>query len=112
MLPFHMLAALPIRPSFGLDPIVPLFPSLFSVTSATAVLKSPRGPIDDSCTHTHQPHHFPLFPHPVNMAHTEASANPSPSIIYFTLLCIPGGGGPSSPIPSHSHPVPLLSSAP
>jgi hypothetical protein len=42
MLPFHMLAALPTQPSFGLDPIVPLFPPLFSVTSALKIPTQPH----------------------------------------------------------------------
>jgi hypothetical protein len=103
MLPFHMFAALPTRTSPGLDPIVPLFPSLFSATSA---LGSPRSPIADFCPHPHQPNHFPLFPHPVNIARAGTPANPFPSIVYFTNPGHPGGGGTcaSRLLGSHSTP--------
>jgi hypothetical protein len=106
MLPFHMLAALPTQPSFGLDPIVPLFPSLFSVTSATSALSSPRSPIADFCPHPHQPNHFPLFPHPVNIARAGTPANPFPSIVYLTIPGHPGGRGTcaSRLLGSHSTP--------
>jgi hypothetical protein len=93
MLPFHMLDALPTQPSFGLDPIVPLFPPLFSVTSATSAVRSPRSPIADFCPHPHQPNRFPLFPHPVNIARAGTPANPFPSIVYFTTSGHPGGRG-------------------
>jgi hypothetical protein len=103
MLPFHMLAALPAQPSPGLDPFVPLFPSLFSVTSA---LKSRRGLTTQFATREHQPNHFPLFPHPVNIAHAGTPANPFPSIVYFTNPGHPGGGGTcaSRLLGSHSTP--------
>lgn len=87
-----MLAALPTQPSFGLDPIVPLFPSLFSVTSAPSALRSPRSPIAEFHPVAQQPNHFPLFPHPVNIAHAGKPANPSSSIVYFTTSRYPGGG--------------------
>jgi|SRR5580698_5274694 len=92
MLPFHMLAALPIRSSIGLDPIVPLFPSLLSVTSATSALKSPRSLTTKPVARKHQPNHFPLFPHPVNIARAATPTTPFASTIYFTVLWIPGGG--------------------
>jgi hypothetical protein len=98
-----MLAALPTQPSFGLGPIVPLFPSLFSVTSA---LKSRRGLTTQLATREHQPNHFPLFPHPVNIARAGTPANPFPSIVYFTNPGHPGGGGTcaSRLLGSHSTP--------
>jgi len=97
MLPFYMLAALPILPSFGLDPMVPLFPSLFSVPSATSALKSPRDPIAEFHPAAQQLNHFPLFPHLVNIAHAETPANPSPSIVYITTSVYAGGGGSAHP---------------
>jgi hypothetical protein len=101
-----MLAALPTQPSFGLGPIVPLFPSLFSVTSATSALKSRRGLTTQLATREHQPNHFPLFPHPVNIARAGTPANPFPSIVYFTNPGHPGGGGTcaSRLLGSHSTP--------
>jgi hypothetical protein len=98
MLPFHMLVVLPTRPSPRLDPFVPLSSSLFSVTSA---LRSPRSVSTELPTREHQPNHFPLFPHPVNIAHAGTpvyperlgrGANPSSSIVYFTTCGYPGGG--------------------
>ncbi len=97
MLPFHMLAALPTHPSPTLDPFVPLFSSLFSVTSATSALKSPRSPIAEFHRAAQPPNHFPLFPHPVNIAHAGTPANLSFSTIYFTTSVYPGGGGPAAP---------------
>jgi hypothetical protein len=85
-----MLAALPARTSPGLDPMVPLFSSLFSASSA---LRSPRSLIADFCAHPHQPNHFPLFPHSVNIAHARTPANSSPSILYFTTSAYPRSGG-------------------
>ena len=82
-----MLVALPTQPSFGLAPVVPPFSSPFSVTSANSALKSPRSLIADFPPHPHQPNRFPLFPHPVNIAHTPTPANPFSSIVYFTVLC-------------------------
>jgi hypothetical protein len=93
MLPFHMLAALPTHPSPRLDPFVPLFSSLFFLTSATSALKSPRSPIAEFHPVAQPPSHFPLFPHPVNIAHAETPATPSPSIVYFTTSVYPGGWG-------------------
>jgi hypothetical protein len=101
-----MLAALPIRSSIGLDPIVPLFPSLLSVTSATSALKSPRSLTTKPVARKHQPNHFPLFPHPVNIARAGTPANPFFSIVYFTNPGYPGGRGtyPSRPLRSHLTP--------
>jgi hypothetical protein len=101
-----MLAALPTQPSFGLDPVVPLISSLFSVTSATSALRSRRSPIADFCQHPRQPNHFPLFPHPVNIARAGTPANPFFSIVYFTNPGYPGGRGtyPSRPLRSHLTP--------
>ena len=92
----------------------------FRVLVTSSVLPSRRFPLlRDLCvkipTHPHhptrlvqsKPSDFPLFPHPVNMAHTETPANPSSSIVYFTLLCIPGGGGPGAP----HLPVPVFNTA-
>jgi hypothetical protein len=87
-----MLAALPTHPSPRLDPFVPLLSSLFSVTSATSALKSPRSPIAEFNPLVQSPNHFPLFPHPVNIAHAQTPINPSPSIVYFTTSSHPGGG--------------------
>lgn len=101
-----MLVALPTQPSFGLNPVVPLFSSLFSVTSATSALKSPRSPIADFCPHPHQPNHFPLFPHPVNIAHAGTPASPFPSIVYFTTSVHPGGGGTCTSRPLRSQSTP------
>jgi hypothetical protein len=98
MLPFHMLAALPTHPSPGLNHFVPLFSSLFSATSVPSVLKSPRSPFAEFHPVTQQPNHFPLFPHPVNIAHAQTSANPSPSIVYIITSVHPGGGASA-----HSH---------
>lgn len=98
-----MLAALPIWSSFGLDPIIPHFSSLFSATLVTSALKFPRGLTTQLHTREHQPNHFPLFPHPVNIAHAGTPANPSSSIVYFTTSGYPRDGGicPSRP---HSTP--------
>jgi len=84
-----MLVALPTQPSFGLAPVVPPFSSLFSVTSANSALKSPRSLIANINfrRHRQQPTRFPLFPHPVHIAHTPTPANPFSSIVYFTVLC-------------------------
>src|SRR5580692_11732703 len=92
MLPFHMLAALPTHLSPGLNHFVPLFFSLFSVTSANSALRSPRSPIAEFHPVAQQPNHFPLFTHPVNIEHAQMPANPSPSIVYFTTSVCPGGG--------------------
>jgi hypothetical protein len=40
------------------------------------------------------------------MAHTETPANPSPSIIYFTLLWIPGGWGTRASLTPRFHSTP------
>src|SRR5208282_4965877 len=74
--------------------------SLFSVASANSALKSPYNPNTQLCLSLPQPNHFPLFPHPVNIAHTTTRANPLSSIVYFILLCIPRGMRTSSPIRS------------
>ena len=84
MLPFHMLAALPVQPSPRL--------ALLSVTSVPSALKSPRSPIAEFLPASQPPNHFPLFPHPVNIAHAQTPATPSPSIVYFTTSVYPGGG--------------------
>src|ERR1700730_9961906 len=84
-----MLVALPTQPSFGLDPVVPLFSSPFSVNSANSASKSPRNPAIQLTTYAQQPARFPLFPHPVNIAHTPTPANSFRSIVYFTVLCTP-----------------------
>ena len=106
-----MLVALPTQPSFGLDPVVPPFSSLFSVTSANSALKSPRSLIVDFRRHPHQPNRFPLFPHPVNIAHTPTPANPFSSIVYFTVLCTRDFSrvllSPIAPSPSHTPINPL-----
>jgi hypothetical protein len=88
-----MLAALPTHLSPGLNHFVPLFFSLFSVTSANSALRSPRSPIAESHPVAQQPNHFPLFTHPVNIEHAQMPANPSPSIVYFTTSVCPGGWG-------------------
>ena len=101
-----MFAAFPTHLSPRLNPFVPLFSSLFSVTSVTSALKSPRSPIAEFHPAAQQPNHFPLFPHPVNIAHAQTPANPSPSIVYFTTSVYPGGRGtsPSRPLRSHLTP--------
>jgi hypothetical protein len=59
-------------------------PPSFSVNTVSSVLKSPRNAATQS-THSYlQPNRFPLFPHPVNIAHTPTPANPFSS---FTVLC-------------------------
>ena len=94
MVPCFMLVAPSPLPSVPLKPIIPSFSSLVSANSA---LKSPRSHSSQLSQPAEPPNHFPLFPHPVNTAHTETPANPSSSVVYFTLLCIPGGGGPGAP---------------
>ena len=90
-----MLAALPTHLSPGLNHFVPLFFSLFSVTSANSALRSPRSPIAEFHPVAQQPNHFPLFTHPVNIEHAQMPINPSPSIVYFTTSVYPGGGASS-----------------
>ena len=106
-----MLVALPTQPSFGLDPVVPLFSSPFSVNSVPSVLKSPRNPAILPTPYAQRPNHFPLFPHPVNIAHTPTPANPFRSIVYFTVLCTRGFSrvrpSPIAPSPSHTPINPL-----
>jgi hypothetical protein len=84
---------------------------LLSAPSANSALKSPRSHTSQLSRPIKQPNSFPLFPHPVNMAHTQTPANPSPSIVYFTLLCIPGKIDVAAPISPNSHPMPLPSPA-
>jgi hypothetical protein len=105
-----MLVALPIPPSFGLDPIVPYFSSLFSASLVTSALKSSRNLTAEFRTLRHQPNYFPLFPHPANIARAATlvyperprrganyraatAANPFGSIVYSTFLWIPPGWG-------------------
>src|SRR5580704_3013154 len=111
MLPFPMLAALPTQPSFGLDPVVPLFSSTFSVNSLPSALKAPRNPATQHCPKQPQPNRFRLFPHPVNIAHTPTPANPFRSIVYFTVLCSRAFSqvlpSPVAPIASHTPINPL-----
>jgi len=106
-----MLVALPTQPSFGLDPVVPLFSSPSSATSANSASKSPRSLIADNRPHPQQPNRFPLFPHPVNIAHTPTPANPFRSIVYFTVLCTQDFSrllpSPIAPSPSHTPINPL-----
>lgn len=106
MLPFSMLVVLPTRPSTGFDPFVPLSSPLFSVASATSALKSPHNLTTQVHPQQRQPNHFPRFPHPVNIAHAQTPANPSPSIVYFTTSGYPRGGGicPSRPLRSQLKP--------
>jgi hypothetical protein len=82
---------------------------LFSANSVPSVLESPRSHPSQLSQLAKQPTAFPLFPHPVNMAHTRTPANLFPSIVYFTLLCRPGDRVPTAAVPSHSHPRPLPS---
>jgi hypothetical protein len=105
-----MLVALPTQPFFGLDPVVPLLSSSSSVNSLPSMLKSPPNPATQPCPKP-QPNRFPLFPHPVNIAHTPTPANPFRSIFYFTVLCtrlfsqiLPS---PIAPSPSHTPINPL-----
>jgi hypothetical protein len=95
-----MIVVVPSSPSAKLKPIIPSLSSLVSVPSANSALKSPRSHSSQLSAPAKPPNHFPLFPHPVNIARTETPANPSSSIVYFTTLCIPGGGAqvhPTSP---------------
>jgi hypothetical protein len=88
--------------------IAPSLP-IFSAPSTNAASKSPRNPSSQLPQPAEPPTDFPLFPHPVNMAHTQTPANPFPSIVYFTLLCIPGVWGTSGPIRSTPLPGELRS---
>ncbi len=105
-----MLVALPTQPSLGLDPVVPLFSSPSSVNSMPSVLRSPRNRAAQRYPKP-QPNYFPLFPHPVNIAHTPTPANPFRSIVYFTVLCTPLFSrflpSPIAPSPSHTPINPL-----
>ena len=76
---------------------------LFSVSPAPSCDLTPQ-----QSQRSEQPSHFPLFPHPVNIAHTPTPANPFRSIVYFTALCPTGVGGlyHSHHVPSHSMPHP------
>jgi hypothetical protein len=112
MLPFHMLAALPTHPSPRLDPIVALFSSLFSAPSVPSALKSTPSPIAEFYPATQQPNHFRLFPHPVNIAHAQTPANPSPSIVYFTTSVHPGGGASTHSRARRFRPMPCPTPAP
>jgi hypothetical protein len=98
VLPFPVFVTLPSRPPSRFRPIAPSLP-LFSAPSVTSVLISPRHDFSQLYRPTMQPHTFPLFPHPVNMAHTQKPANSYPSIVYFTLLCIPGKIDAAAPMP-------------
>jgi hypothetical protein len=123
MLPFFMLVALPTRPSFGLDPIIPLFSSLFPATSVTSALKSPRNLTTQINPPRQQPDHFPLFPQPVDIQRTATpvyperprrganyraatAANPFRSIVYSTFLWIPPGWGARASLPLRPHSTP------
>jgi hypothetical protein len=88
-----MLAALPTHPSPRLDPFVPLLSSLFSVTSATSALKSPRSLIAEFHPLAQSPNHFPLFPHPVNIAHAQTPIKPFPLYRLLHNFRIPRGWG-------------------
>ena len=80
-------------------------PLSFSVNSLPSVLRSPRSRATQHCPKQPQPNHFPLFPHPVNIAHTPAPTSPLRSIVYFTVLCARAFSRvrPSPIVPSSSH---------
>ena len=84
---------------------------VFSATFATPALKSPLRQSSQLYGPTDQPTRFPLFPHAANMAHTRKPASPSPSIVYSTLLCIPGKMDAAAPTPSRRRPLLLPSAA-
>ena len=98
MLPFHMLAALPVQPSPRL--------ALLRSTSVPSALKSPRSPIAEFLPASQPPNHFPLFPHLVNIAHAQTPATPSLSIVYFTTSVHPGGGASTHSLACHFLPMP------
>jgi hypothetical protein len=115
VLPCSVFVILPSS-SHRLPQIAPSLSPLRSAPSAIGVypdrvgaLKSQRNASSQLPHPAKQPTHHPLFPHPVNMAHTEKPANPFSSTIYFTLLCIPGIGRTSNPIRSMSLPGELRS---
>jgi len=107
MLPFRVFVTLLSRRF--LDP--PKSLQVFFATFATPALKSPLRQSSQLYGPTDQPTRFPLFPHPVNMAHTRKPASPSPSIVYSTLLCIPGKMDAAAPTPSRRRPLLLPSAA-
>ena len=76
MLPFLVFVTLLSPPSSRFRQIAPGLTPLFSPPSATSVLKSPRNPVTQPAHSGDQPTRFPLFPHPVNIAHTPSPANP------------------------------------
>jgi hypothetical protein len=80
---------LPSRPPSRFRQIAPRLP-FFSAPSANSASKSPHSHSSQLPRPAEPPMPFPLFPQSVNMAHTQTPASPSPSIVYFTLLCIPG----------------------
>ena len=86
-------------------------PLSFSVNSVPSVLRFPLNRSSQLFRHARQPNRFPLFPHPVNIAHTPAPANPFRSIVYFTVLCSQGFSrawpSPIAPFPSHTPINPL-----
>jgi hypothetical protein len=107
MLPFPVFVTLLSRRF--LDP--PKSLQVFFATFATPALKSPLRQSSQLYGPTDQPTRFPLFPHPVNMAHTRKPASPSPSIVYSTLLCIPGKMDAAAPTPSRRRPLLFPSAA-
>jgi hypothetical protein len=111
VLPSLVFVTLPSRPSSRFHPIAPRL-SLFSVPPAFSALKSPCTLSCQLARRPIQPNHFPLFPHPVNIAHTPTPANPFRSIVSAHFPSPPGGGGysqlalPPLPMGARFHSVP------
>lgn len=107
-----MLVGFPSLPSVQFKPVISSFSSLFSAPCANSALTPPHNSAARSSQSAEPPTHFPLFPHQVNVAHTQTPANPSPSIVYSTFLCTPGGSGTSRSRPLRLRPMPTPMPAP
>lgn len=107
VLPFPVFVTLPSRPSSRFRPIAPSL----CLLSAFSALKSPCTLSCQLARRPNQPNRFPLFSHPVNIAHTPTPANPFRSIVYFTVLCARDFSrfllSPISSYPSHTPVNPL-----